>query len=567
MIVRELITQLGFEVDENKLKAFDAQINSAKKGLGALADRAMSIGRSMSLLVTAPVALAGASALKTSAEFEKLNSTFTMFLGNAEEAKVLVKNLTDFAAQTPFQIGEVFKSASDLLNANFNKNEIIPVLRAFGDITASSSAPDALGRLIYAVSQIKGTGKLMQTELRQINEIGIGAAFKEALSAVTGFTPQQISEDVGRLGITSQQAEQALMSLATNGGKYMGNMERQSQTLGGQFSNLLDEIKKLKLEFGDLISDDAKTVIGFFKNMINYIRKINPELKKMIVYFLIFAAILGPVIILLASFVKSILAIKALSLFLDLFSVSLSSVLIKFGLWAAVAALLALALHDVWAYFNDPTAETLTGKIVENAKNAWKWFKMWRTELKINFLSALDSVWEYFSILGELISSAFKDPLGTIKALYEGEFTAITDSIENKFKQSITNIFKLFFQLFSSIAKLSNFIGPGAIISGKINDAATRFSSDLFGTQTPAQMLESFGRTENTVPNLGVNPNFVGPQAPTGPVSVNQNFNINVKETPASAEDIARATKTAVTQEIQKMARQIDRSLRGSEVV
>ena len=567
MIVRELITQLGFEVDENKLKAFDAQINSAKKGLGALADRAMSIGRSMSLLVTAPVALAGASALKTSAEFEKLNSTFTMFLGNAEEAKVLVKNLTDFAAQTPFQIGEVFKSASDLLNANFNKNEIIPVLRAFGDITASSSAPDALGRLIYAVSQIKGTGKLMQTELRQINEIGIGAAFKEALSAVTGFTPQQISEDVGRLGITSQQAEQALMSLATNGGKYMGNMERQSQTLGGQFSNLLDEIKKLKLEFGDLISDDAKTVIGFFKNMINYIRKINPELKKMIVYFLIFAAILGPVIILLASCVKSILAIKALSLFLDLFSVSLSSVLIKFGLWAAVAALLALALHDVWAYFNDPTAETLTGKIVENAKNAWKWFKMWRTELKINFLSALDSVWEYFSILGELISSAFKDPLGTIKALYEGEFTAITDSIENKFKQSITNIFKLFFQLFSSIAKLSNFIGPGAIISGKINDAATRFSSDLFGTQTPAQMLESFGRTENTVPNLGVNPNFVGPQAPTGPVSVNQNFNINVKETPASAEDIARATKTAVTQEIQKMARQIDRSLRGSEVV
>ena len=89
----------------------ERNLKKATKGLEKFSDKSAAIGKkmkstgvAMSKSFTAPLAILGGVALKAAADLETLETSLSVMTGSAEKGKELLKDLTDFAAKTPFQL-------------------------------------------------------------------------------------------------------------------------------------------------------------------------------------------------------------------------------------------------------------------------------------------------------------------------------------------------------------------------------------------------------------------------------------------------------------------------------
>lgn len=67
---------------------------------------------------------------------EKSEIAFTTMLGSEEKALSMLKDLTDFAKKTPFELVGIRDSAKQLLAMGITQEKMIPSLKALGDISA-----------------------------------------------------------------------------------------------------------------------------------------------------------------------------------------------------------------------------------------------------------------------------------------------------------------------------------------------------------------------------------------------------------------------------------------------
>lgn len=114
MTVRELITRLGFKIDERG-------INEAEKKLAAAGKRMKTVGKALSFAVTAPIVAISGFSLKASIDFNKAMANIaTLIPDNAERVQELKKGIQDLSIATG-------KSTGDLADGMYQ------VISAFGD--------------------------------------------------------------------------------------------------------------------------------------------------------------------------------------------------------------------------------------------------------------------------------------------------------------------------------------------------------------------------------------------------------------------------------------------------
>uniref|UniRef100_UPI002B1DFA00 tape measure protein n=1 Tax=Pseudomonas atacamensis TaxID=2565368 RepID=UPI002B1DFA00 len=81
------------------------------------------------------------------------------------------KELTKFAASTPFELKGLETASKQLLAYGFEQKQVLPNLKALGDIAAGVGM-DKLPQLILAFGQVKAATRLTGNELRQFTEAG-----------------------------------------------------------------------------------------------------------------------------------------------------------------------------------------------------------------------------------------------------------------------------------------------------------------------------------------------------------------------------------------------------------
>ncbi len=86
-------------------------------------------------------------------------------LHSGEAANVLLKDLSSFAKETPFEINGIRGTAKQLLAFGFQADDIIPTLKKLGDVSAGLSVP--IEQVAYAYGQVRVANQLYGTELRQ----------------------------------------------------------------------------------------------------------------------------------------------------------------------------------------------------------------------------------------------------------------------------------------------------------------------------------------------------------------------------------------------------------------
>jgi tape measure domain-containing protein len=207
------------------------------------------------------IAAGGAGALawplKLSADMETAAIAFEVFLGSASKAKKLIADIETMAAKTPFQFDELRDATQMLLQFGVPLEDVLSIVSDIGDISGGSSK--GLEGLARAFGQATAKGRLMGQEVLQMTEANFNPLDQMARS--TGRSVNDLMAAMERGEISVQMMRNAFQSATSQGGRYHGMMERQSTTLNGLISTLIDYSKIALRTFGD-------TLVPLFKDVM-----------------------------------------------------------------------------------------------------------------------------------------------------------------------------------------------------------------------------------------------------------------------------------------------------------
>lgn len=166
-------------------------------------------------------------------EIESLQKSFEILAGKQWGAK-LFADIKDFAVNTPMMMNDIAKGAQMLLSFNVAAEEVMPILRAIGDISMGDA--QKFNSLTLAFSQMSSTGKLMGQDLLQMINAGFNPL--SVIAEKTGKSIGELKEEMSAGSLSADKIKQAFMDATAEGGKFYNMLETQSKGIKGSISNL-----------------------------------------------------------------------------------------------------------------------------------------------------------------------------------------------------------------------------------------------------------------------------------------------------------------------------------------
>lgn len=199
----------------------------------------------------------GKGAISAAADFETAAVSMEVLTGSAETGRQVMADLAKFAAETPFEMPELNSATTKLLAFGVSADELIPTLKAVGDISSGIQAPIAEIAEIYGKARVQG--RLFMEDINQLT--GRGIPIIQELAKQFGVSESKVRELVSSGKVNFGNLETAFQDLTAEGGKFGGMMDRQSQTLSGKWATFQDTLSALSREFGNVLLPAAKSVL------------------------------------------------------------------------------------------------------------------------------------------------------------------------------------------------------------------------------------------------------------------------------------------------------------------
>ena len=196
-------------------------------------------------IVTGLLAL-GKAAITSSSQVEQIAVSFEVFTGSAEVAKNMLTALKDQALKSPMQFQDITKGAQTLLGYGLTAEQVIPVTKMLGDVSGGNA--DKFARLALAFGQVNAAGRLMGQEARQMINAGFNPL--QAIADKTGKSMAQLTKDMKNGKISVQEVADAFTYATSEGGRFYGMAEKQSQTVGGALNKLSESLFFLTADIG-----------------------------------------------------------------------------------------------------------------------------------------------------------------------------------------------------------------------------------------------------------------------------------------------------------------------------
>lgn len=212
-------------------------------------------------------------------EFQKLEVAFTTMLGSEQRAQELMQQLTRTAAITPFDLKGVADGAKQLLAYGVAAENVNDTLIHLGDIAAGLSIP--LNDLVMLYGTTMTQGRMFTQDLRQF--MGRGIPLADELAKQFGVTKDKVGELVTAGKVGAEEFNKAIMSMSSEGGKFAGLMEAQSQTIAGQISNIEDAIDVMFNEIGQANEGVINDVLGSVSTLVENYKKVGAVLMDAVV--------------------------------------------------------------------------------------------------------------------------------------------------------------------------------------------------------------------------------------------------------------------------------------------
>lgn len=186
----------GNQVETNLDKA-NSSAQKAAKGIGSLntAFEGLKAAAALGAIgsVVKGIASMGTEAIMASARMKQYEIAFTTMLKSAEKGKVMMQDLQDFAAKTPFDVPGVVEAAQQLTAFGFEAKDIIPTLTTLGDAAAGlGRGSEGVKLMGYALGQIKAAGTLKTQDVNQL--VNAGVSVWQMLAEASGKSVAEIKD-------------------------------------------------------------------------------------------------------------------------------------------------------------------------------------------------------------------------------------------------------------------------------------------------------------------------------------------------------------------------------------
>jgi tape measure domain-containing protein len=290
--IRDLFATIGVDIDDKPIKDFDRAISGVKSNVKLLA---AGIG-------VATVSLG--FFLKKAGEVEQVEVAFKTMLQSVELSKELLKDLSEFAAKTPFTIPGVRQTAKLLLGMQIESEKLIPTMKFLGDVAAGLSVP--IERLAQNFGQIRARTKLTGEELRDFARAGVPIISQ--LAKQLNVTEGEIIELVSRGKVGFNEVEKAFIAMTSKGGLFFDLMAEQSKTFFGRISNIIDNLITISETIGKKLLPAAKEQLTVILDLLDanreliiskadvFIRKIASAFKNAVKFSLMFFDLIKSII-------------------------------------------------------------------------------------------------------------------------------------------------------------------------------------------------------------------------------------------------------------------------------
>lgn len=211
-------------------------------------------------------------------EFQQLEVAFSTMLKSEEKANKLMKEATEFAATTPFDLKGVAAGIKQNLAYGASVDTVIDEMRMLGDVAAGVSMP--LNDLVYLYGTLRTSGKVATIDIRQF--AGRGIPIYEELAKVLGVAKNEVAGLVtaGKVGFAD--IEKAFQNMTQAGGMFNNLMANQSKTLQGQLSNLEDSIDMMFNEIGQSTQGVMADVIGLAGKLVENYKEVGRALSVLV---------------------------------------------------------------------------------------------------------------------------------------------------------------------------------------------------------------------------------------------------------------------------------------------
>lgn len=216
--------------------------------------------------VTAATVVGGKALIDYSSKLEQAKVGFVTLTGSTVAAQKHLEDLQRFAARTPFKFDEILDASRKMQALGFSAEKVIPVLTDVGNILAGSGRIDELPFAIKALSDIQAKGKLAGQEIIQLANAGIG--IRDVLAKQLNVSTSEVIE-LGEQGkISAGLVFEAIHKLSEE--KFGDALARQSQTFGGAFENIADQVR----------ISSAKAFDPLYQELSNIAVRANEEINK-----------------------------------------------------------------------------------------------------------------------------------------------------------------------------------------------------------------------------------------------------------------------------------------------
>lgn len=241
-------------IDNSTLQSDAAQSRSILQGIGRTAEQEGNkidaafnrIGKTIVGVFTVQQAANYARQIvNVRGEIESLQKSFEILAGKQWGAK-LFADIKDFAVNTPMMMNDIAKGAQTLLSFNVAAEEVMPILRAIGDISMGDA--QKFNSLALAFSQMSSTGKLMGQDLLQMINAGFNPL--SVIAEKTGKSIGELKEEMSAGSLSADKIKQAFMDATSEGGKFYNMLETQSKGIKGSISNLQGAIDDMLNSIG-----------------------------------------------------------------------------------------------------------------------------------------------------------------------------------------------------------------------------------------------------------------------------------------------------------------------------
>lgn len=263
--VRRVGDDLGTVSKQSKkatsgIKGFADKCNKMTGALSAIA--AVQLG-SVFTGMAGGILNMGIASVQAAAQMRQYEIAFQTMLKSAEAGTQMLRDLQQFAAETPFDVPGVVSAGQQLMAFGFKAEEIIPMLTNLGDAASGLGlGTEGVSRLAYALGQMQTSGKLNAQDMMQLTSAGISAW--DMLAQAAGKTVAEMKDLCSKGAIDSKAAVQTIVAGMNE--QFGGMMAKTSDEVAGLLANIEETAGNTSAAVGKYLTE-AFNIKGILKDV------------------------------------------------------------------------------------------------------------------------------------------------------------------------------------------------------------------------------------------------------------------------------------------------------------